>query len=132
IPAAAALELLQASALIHDDVIDASDTRRGQPAAHRRFAEHHRARSWHGTAEQFGVGAAILLGDLCLSWSEQLLRECGIAPERLLPGLACFDVMRQEVMAGQYLDLVNQASRSSSLGAAMRVVRYKAAKYTVE
>ena len=35
--AAAALELMHASALVHDDVMDASDTRRGRPATHRAF-----------------------------------------------------------------------------------------------
>ena len=45
---ATSLELLQACALIHDDVMDGSDTRRGQPAVHRRFASHHRGASWLG------------------------------------------------------------------------------------
>jgi geranylgeranyl diphosphate synthase type I len=71
--AATGLELFQAAALIHDDVMDDSDTRRGMPAIHRRFAELHRGSSWLGTPERFGEAAAILLGDLCLSWSDELL-----------------------------------------------------------
>ncbi|MFM8897143.1 MAG: polyprenyl synthetase family protein, partial [Actinomycetales bacterium] len=63
--AAASLEFLQACALIHDDVMDGSDTRRGLPAAHHHFATLHRGSSWLGSPENFGVGAAILLGDLC-------------------------------------------------------------------
>lgn len=62
----AALELLQAAALIHDDVLDGAETRRGEPAVHRRFAAHHRAARWRGDADAFGTAAAILLGDLCL------------------------------------------------------------------
>ena len=73
--AVAALEFVQASALIHDDVMDASDTRRGEPAVHRRFERHaRRRRAGTGDAEAFGAGAAILLGDLCLTWSDELLR----------------------------------------------------------
>ena len=62
--AGAALELLQACALIHDDVMDSSDTRRGRPATHREFATYHRGHKWSGSSEVFGTGAAILLGDL--------------------------------------------------------------------
>ncbi len=76
--AAAALELLHASALVHDDLMDASDTRRGRPATHRGFAALHREQSWPGDPEQYGAAAAILLGDLLLSWSDELLRHCGL------------------------------------------------------
>ncbi len=130
--AAAALELLHAAAIVHDDMMDASDTRRGRPAVHRQFATLHTTRGWVGPAERFGLGGALLLGDLCLCWSDEMLRGCGLAPDRLLAGLAYFDTMRTEVMAGQYLDLVSQASNTASLDRAMRVVRFKSAKYTVE
>ncbi len=132
VTAAAALELLQAAAIIHDDVMDASDTRRGKPSVHRQFANLHATRRWEGPAERFGLGGALLLGDLCLCWSDEMLRGCGLPGERLMAALGIFDTMRTEVMAGQYLDLVEQAAGTSSVPRAMRVVRYKSAKYTVE
>ena len=132
VAAASALELLQASALLHDDVMDGSETRRGLPAAHRRFAGLHRSAGWVGSPEAFGTGAAILLGDLCLSWSDELLRRCGLPPDRLLAAMCRYDEMRTEVIAGQYLDLVEQAVGGASVQRAMRVVRFKSAKYTVE
>lgn len=132
ITAATALEFLQGCALIHDDVMDGSDTRRGQPAAHRRFAALHRGREWLGSSETFGVGAAILLGDLCLSWSDQLLLTSGLDADALQRGKAVYDDMRVELMAGQYLDLLEQARGGGSVERAMRVVRYKSAKYTIE
>ena len=73
VAAAAALELFQACAIIHDDVMDGSETRRGRPAVHRRFADLHEKRGWQGDRDGFGTGAAILLGDLCLAWSDELL-----------------------------------------------------------
>ncbi|HET8969835.1 MAG TPA: polyprenyl synthetase family protein [Candidatus Nanopelagicales bacterium] len=130
--AATALELLQACALIHDDVMDGSETRRGLPAAHRRFAALHRAGGWTGSAEVFGTGAAILLGDLALSWADQLLFASGLPDDALLRAKPTYDLMRTELMAGQYLDLLEQARGGGSLPRAMRVVRYKAAKYTIE
>ncbi len=132
IAAATALELLQACALIHDDVMDGSDTRRGMPAAHRRFATLHRGNGWLGSPEGFGVGAAILLGDLCLSWADELLMSSGLPTDALLRGKPVYDIMRTELMAGQYLDLLEQAMGGGSAERAMRVVRFKSAKYTIE
>jgi geranylgeranyl diphosphate synthase type I len=130
--AAAALELLHASALVHDDVMDASETRRGQPSVHNRFAASHREAGWRGSADRFGAGAAILVGDLLLAWSDEMLRSSGLAPGSVWRGLAVLDAMRTEVFAGQFLDLVGQASASSAADSALRVVTYKSAKYTVE
>ncbi len=132
VDAGAALELFQACALIHDDVMDGSDTRRGQPAVHRRFASLHRSEGWAGDPEAFGMGAAILLGDLCLSWSDELLSGSGLPPDRLQAGRRVFDEMRTELMGGQYLDLLEQARGGGSVERALRVARYKSAKYTIE
>ena len=130
VTAAASLELFQACAIIHDDVMDQSDTRRGKPAVHRRFAEMHRDEDWHGDPEVFGAGAAILLGDLCLTWSDEMLTTS--AAPRLADGKAVYDAMRSELMGGQYLDLLEQARGGGSVERALRVARYKSAKYTIE
>jgi geranylgeranyl diphosphate synthase type I len=132
VTAAAALELFQACALIHDDVMDGSDTRRGQPAVHRRFASTHRTESWTGDPEAFGVGAAVLLGDLCLSWSDEMLTTSGLPADRLAAGHRVYADMRTELMGGQYLDLLEQARGGGSIERALRVARYKSAKYTIE
>ena len=140
--AAAALELLQASALVHDDVMDASDTRRGRPAVHRQFASRFAAgqpgsagpadRGRPGSAEQFGTGAAILIGDMLLAWTDELYHASGFAADVLSRGQPALNAMRTEVAAGQYLDLLSQGSRSTSVRAALRVMTYKTAKYTIE
>jgi geranylgeranyl diphosphate synthase type I len=132
VTAAACLELLQAGALIHDDVMDGSDTRRGQPAMHRRFAALHRAHSWQGDAEAFGVSAAVLLGDLCLIWADEMLNTSGVPASSLLRAQPVYDEMRVELMAGQYLDLFEQVTGEGTVESALRVARFKSAKYTVE
>ena len=130
--ACASLELLHASALVHDDYMDASDTRRGRPATHRSFAAEHSADRWRGDPEQYGASAAILLGDLLLSWSDELLRRCGLPMERVVAALDVFDRCRSEVITGQFLDVSVQARGVADVDAAMTVLRYKSAKYSVE
>jgi geranylgeranyl diphosphate synthase type I len=130
--AAAALELLHASALVHDDLMDASDTRRGSPSVHRAFERRHRAAGWRGDPEQYGAAAAVLLGDLLLCWSDERLRTCGLAAPVVIEALTLFDATRSEVIAGQFLDVSVQARGDADVAQAMRVLRYKSAKYSVE
>jgi geranylgeranyl diphosphate synthase type I len=127
-----ALEFVQASALIHDDVMDDSDTRRGEPSVHRRFAARHADEGWGGDPDAFGRSVAILLGDLSLVWSDELLQSGGLDPAVVARGRPVFDEMRTEVTAGQYLDLLGQAVGDVSVDWAGTVARYKSAKYTIE
>ncbi|MEX5299401.1 polyprenyl synthetase family protein [Kocuria sp. CPCC 205292] len=135
--AGAALELFQSAALIHDDVIDRSDTRRGAPSVHRRFESAHADRGWALDGAAFGVAAAILSGDLCLSWSEQLFAAATATAPGGRRARTVFDLMRTEVMAGQYLDVQGEVAgggqdRAGAVQRALDVIRYKSAKYSVE
>ena len=132
IKASSALEFLQACALVHDDVMDASDTRRGKPAIHKRFETMHLEGKWLGDNKQFGMGGAILLGDLLLSWADELLMNSGIEINSLMRGKKIYDIMRTELMAGQYLDIFEQARGGGSIENALNVIQYKSAKYTIE
>jgi geranylgeranyl diphosphate synthase type I len=132
VAAVSALELVQASALIHDDLMDRSDTRRGEPAVHRRFAARHTRAGWRGGAAAFGDSAAVLLGDLVMVWSDELLHTSGVEPGDLARARTVFDEMRTEVTVGQYLDVLTQATGDTSVERAGKVARFKSAKYTVE
>lgn len=132
IAASASLELLQASALIHDDVMDNSDSRRGQPSIHRQFEALHLQQHLHGDAAQFGAASAILIGDLALAWTDTMYYESGFDADALSRGKRILDAMRTELMAGQFLDVAEQARGGGSVDRARRVMRYKTTAYTIE
>ncbi|MGC1213899.1 MAG: polyprenyl synthetase family protein [Micromonospora sp.] len=133
LPALAALELLHTFALVHDDVMDASDTRRGRPTAHRAAAARHRAAGHTGDPDRFGEAVAVLIGDLCMVWADRLLAHATVPPSRLLDVRRCYDQMRVETVAGQYLDVLGEHDAANwSVDRALRVARYKTASYTVQ
>ena len=140
--AAASLDVLHVSALMHDDVMDASDYRRGVPAAHRQFEADHRSAAWRGDPEQFGRAGAILLGDLLLVWSEEMYRRSGLGTAELGRGRPHLEAVRTEVTAGQYLDVLAQARDPYALSRTPEgrrhlteltrtVVTWKSASYTI-
>ncbi|MBV8183035.1 MAG: polyprenyl synthetase family protein [Mycobacterium sp.] len=126
-----ALELLHASALVHDDVIDGSATRRGRPTTHVQFAALHRDRRWRGPADQFGISAAILLGDLALAWADDIVAGIDLPPDARSRVRRVWVDIRTELLGGQYLDIVAEASAAESIASAMNVNTYKTASYTV-
>ena len=135
----AALELFQAAALFHDDVIDDSDMRRGRPAAHRAFAGLHERSGWSGDSRRFGDATAILLGDLALVLSGQAVGEAVAheSAERRARVHGVFDHMCAEVTVGQYLDVLAQAlpwglDPAADEARAREVIRSKSARYSVE
>lgn len=130
--ACAALELVQACALIHDDIIDASRTRRRFPTVHVDFEQRHRDRGWAGDAPRFGTGVAILIGDLALAWADDMVHASGLAPRAVARFATVWAKMRTEVLGGQLLDIHGEASGDESVAAALRINRYKTAAYTVE
>lgn len=129
---AACLEMFHAFALIHDDVMDLSDTRRGRPTLHRTLAAQHAACRGQDEVEWFGMSAAVLLGDLVLTWSDELLHSAGLGPAQLDAVLPLVSQMRTELMLGQYLDLHATGGLTDDIDATLNVYRYKTAKYTVE
>ncbi|WP_066301322.1 polyprenyl synthetase family protein [Arthrobacter luteolus] len=132
-----ALELFQSAALIHDDIIDRSDTRRGAPSVHRHFANRHAEAAWFLDGSHFGSSAAILAGDLCLALSEEAFTSVGDRAGYATRARAVFNRMRTEVMAGQYLDILEEVvgpghEPERAVVRARNILRYKSAKYSIE
>ncbi|WP_300266067.1 polyprenyl synthetase family protein [Microbacterium sp.] len=133
----AALEIFQAAALVHDDLIDNSDTRRGRPAAHRALEARHRALGWSGDAEAFGRASAILLGDLLVAWSDDLLERALTDHPQASAVRAEYARMRRGVTTGQFLDIAEESAWRVNPDAehaerALRVARLKSARYSIE
>ena len=123
--AGCALEILHAFALAHDDMMDGSLTRRGEPTVWRKFAERHRQRSWHGENRRFGDAAAVLVGDMAMVLADRTLGEVTAATRAVWNGL------RTELNMGQYLDMVGSAQQHPTADGARRIIEHKTARYTV-
>jgi geranylgeranyl diphosphate synthase type I len=121
----AALELLHAFALIHDDLMDRSGTRRGAPALHRQFASQHGRHGWAGDSGAYGDAVAILTGDLAFALASRLIGT--------LPGRArtVWAAMVQELTIGQFLDLAGAARQDRSAEVARTIAVLKSGRYTV-
>lgn len=137
---AASLEMFHAAALVHDDLLDQSDMRRGQPAVHKRFEQLHSESRWAGGSERFGVAGSVLVGDLMLGWSSEIFGNALLNSPSADISTACreeFSRMRVEVMAGQYLDIVEENAAvtrpvEDAVGRATNMILYKSAKYSIE
>lgn len=133
----AALEIFQSAALVHDDLIDNSDTRRGRPAAHRALESAHRDSEWRGDAAAFGRSSAILLGDLLVAWSDDLLEDAIASLPHAAAVRREYGRMRRDVTIGQFLDIAEESAWSvhatdSHVERALRVVSFKSARYSIE
>ena len=130
LPAAASLELLHTFALVHDDVMDRSTIRRGQPSSYRRLARD--AGSSSSDPDRFGVSAAILAGDLANVLADALFLEAPFEADRMIAAAAIVQAMRAEVVGGQYLDVLAAATGRATVSEARRVAFLKSGGYTVE
>jgi geranylgeranyl diphosphate synthase type I len=129
---AAAIEMFHAAAMVHDDIIDRSATRRGHPSAHHALRTQCAAPPGSDTAAWFGDSAALILGDLALSWSDQLLYRGGLDAAQLAAVHPLLDTLRSEALIGCYVELLATGRYSDDLGTPVEIVRLKSARYTVE
>ncbi len=121
-----ALELLHVFALIHDDVMDESPSRRGRPSLHTAAARLHVRASARGNPQRFGESIAILVGDLAHGEADHLVRTL---PESMR---SLWRLMVIELVCGQSRDLVGAAAGRNDVEHARRVAWLKTGSYTIQ
>ena len=126
------VEFLHTFALIHDDIIDRSDTRRGKPTSHKAFENIHKSKKYLGDREHFGLSSAILAGDLAFTFAEEILTSSPFPQERLRRARYFFDQMKFQVITGEYLDVLGSYKKRLTEEEVLNILEYKTAKYTVE
>ncbi|MEU7650007.1 polyprenyl synthetase family protein [Streptomyces huasconensis] len=126
--AAAAVELVHAAAVVHDDLIDRSRTRHGRPTAHiaLRQALTDRARPKAGAR-----ALAMLTGNLLMALAGQLFTTCGLPAAYLNRARPLWAVLARELVAGECLEILGTGGEPDP-EASVKIIRYKTAKYTVE
>jgi len=131
--AAAALEHFQSWMLIHDDIIDHAEERRGGQSVHRSLAVAHRRDHLEGSSEEYGVGIGITLGDLEEPFTVEALADATSSPGNRLAALREYARMTRLTAYGQLLDIRNGALDPGSVREAdvLAVHRFKSAIYTV-
>lgn len=127
-----AAELLHTYLLVHDDIMDHADLRRGRPTTHAAFAEMHHAQARRGDPADFGRAVAILAGDLAHTWAAELSRPRGDAEGDPGPVARTFDAMCEEVIGGQFLEMLLPHRQEPGEEDLLRVLRLKSGRYTVE
>ncbi|OXM47384.1 polyprenyl synthetase family protein [Amycolatopsis alba] len=132
---ASTIELFHHFAASQDDVMDESAFRWGRPTLHRTLADLHSKSDWMGDSDKFGASIAIILGDLCLTWADDLFHNCGLPPERLFTAWPIYQSMRREALIGQYLDVASVTRDPAApprLSQALKAIRYKSVGYTIK
>lgn len=147
---ASALEFYQAAALVHDDIVDRSSTRRGRPSLHQALSDHHWQNNWSGDSDHFGISSGIFAGDMLIAAGENTMakidKQLGTSPipqsatgtpiRKISPVFTRFSQMSGEVAIGQYLDLSATHQKLNedapdALKVSLEVVRLKSARYSV-
>ncbi len=123
---AAAIEMLHAFALAHDDVMDRSEERRGEPSIWQRFANLHSEHAWQGNPVHFGEAVAILVGDLAHVLADKLMEHTSPTVSQL------WEELRVEVNIGQYLDVLSGATGKFDQSSARKILEYKTGRYSVQ
>lgn len=123
---AAALELLHTFALLHDDVMDASELRRSEPTAHVRHAQSHKERSWHGEPQRYGESVAMLSGNLAFVYANRLVAP---SPPAVL---GVWGELCTELMIGQFLDIRAAARFRPDPALARWIALFKSGRYTIQ
>ncbi len=125
IKAGIASELVQSFLLIHDDIMDNDELRRGKPTVHKIYSEYF-------NDSELGRSLAILCGDLSVSLANELLLSIDLPAERKIKAGILLNEVLNKVGFGQELDVISSKEKEITQEELFKIHRLKTAKYTFE
>lgn len=130
IKAASFIELIHSYLLIHDDIIDRDDLRRGKPTMHKYFEHSVKSKLSKDKSKLFGISMAILAGDLCCSLGYEILMKAKFSDKAKARAIEELDNLIFNVIQGEALDIFAQMSKQTSNKEIYNIYKYKTARYS--
>lgn len=132
IRASTALELIQSYLLIHDDIMDESDLRRGKDTVHKIYEKKHLKSGFAGRPVKFGESMAIILGDLADAYAMEILSDSNFPAELKVKAIYKLNEIIEYTGYGQIIDIYSGVMDEFKEEDLLLLHKYKTARYTIE
>ncbi len=124
------IELLQTGALVHDDIMDMDEKRRGHTTIHK-YMEDHKQSEPFPDRTHYGNSIAICVGDVAFFKSVQLLAQAKLPADRVVAAVEMFSNSSQLLVYGQMMDVSNGIHSGHTKDDILKIMKYKTSEYTI-
>ena len=127
-----AIELAHSYLLIHDDIIDQDDIRRGDLSMHYKYEKEHKSRVKNSNLKHFGISMGIIVGDLASTFGYEILINSDFSLDLKIKAISKLNYIIANTIAGEALDVILAEYPNVKIDRVFEMQKYKTAKYTIE